>query len=92
MKTPPAQPSVTAKGPLLEAVGLSKSFRPVEVLKDVSLAPGLTGGPSQAQQSTNGHGASPAPGTAAFGAKRPFTDMSPARGGSEVGFRDLQVR
>jgi hypothetical protein len=56
MKTPPAQPSVTAKGPLLEAVGLSKSFRPVEVLKDVSLAPGLTGGPSQAQQSTNGHG------------------------------------
>jgi len=61
MKTPPAQPSVTARGPLLEAVGLSKSFRPVEVLKDVSLAPGLTGGPSQAQQSTNGHGASPAP-------------------------------
>jgi ribose transport system ATP-binding protein len=34
MKTPAAQPSVTARGPLLEAVGLSKSFRPVEVLKD----------------------------------------------------------
>ena len=58
MKAPAAQPSVTAGGPVLEAVGLSKSFRPVEVLKDVSLAPGLTGGPSQAQQSTNGHGAS----------------------------------
>ncbi|HTF74936.1 MAG TPA: ATP-binding cassette domain-containing protein [Bradyrhizobium sp.] len=38
MKTPAAQPSVTAGGPLLEAVGLSKSFGPVEVLKDVSLA------------------------------------------------------
>jgi hypothetical protein len=79
MKTPPAQPSVTAKGPLLEAVGLSKSFRPVEVLKDVSLAPGLTGGPSQAQQSTNGHGASPAPGTAAFGAERTFAKSATNR-------------
>jgi ribose transport system ATP-binding protein len=38
MKAPAAQPSVTAGGPVLEAVGLSKSFRPVEVLKDVSLA------------------------------------------------------
>jgi ribose transport system ATP-binding protein len=33
-----AQPSITAGGPLLEAVALSKSFGPVEVLKDVSLA------------------------------------------------------
>ena len=87
MKMTAAQPSVTAGGPLLEAVALSKSFGPVEVLKDVSLVPGLTGGPSQAQQSTNGHEASPAPericlrtmkfvddapGTAAFGAKRTF--------------------
>jgi ribose transport system ATP-binding protein len=38
MKAPAAQPSVTAGGPVLEAVGLSKSFPPVEVLKDVSLA------------------------------------------------------
>ena len=38
MKMTAAQPSVTAGGPLLEAVGLSKSFGPVEVLKDVSLA------------------------------------------------------
>ena len=37
MKTPVAQPLVTAGSPLLEAVGLSKSFGPVEVLKDVSL-------------------------------------------------------
>src|SRR5438309_11375198 len=38
MKTTAAQPSATAGGPLLEAVALSKSFGPVEVLKDVSLA------------------------------------------------------
>ena len=38
MKTPAARPSVATGGPLLEAVGLSKSFGPVEVLKDVSLA------------------------------------------------------
>ena len=38
MKTLAAQPSVTTGGSLLEAVGLSKSFGPVEVLKDVSLA------------------------------------------------------
>ncbi len=31
MKTTTAQPSVTAGAPLLEAVGLSKSFGPVEV-------------------------------------------------------------
>jgi ribose transport system ATP-binding protein len=38
MKTTGAQPSVTARGPPPEAVALSKSFGPVEVLKDVSLA------------------------------------------------------
>src|SRR5438034_11746152 len=38
MKTPAAQPSVATAGSMLEAVGLSKSFGPVEVLKDVSLA------------------------------------------------------
>ena len=38
MKMTAAPPSVTAGGPLLEAVALSKSFGPVEVLKDVSLA------------------------------------------------------
>jgi len=38
MKTTAAQPSATAGGPLLEAVALSKSFGPVKVLKDVSLA------------------------------------------------------
>ena len=38
MKTTAAQPSIIAGTPLLEAVGLSKSFGPVEVLKDVSLA------------------------------------------------------
>jgi len=38
MKTPAARPSVTTGGSMLEAVGLSKSFGPVEVLKDISLA------------------------------------------------------
>jgi ribose transport system ATP-binding protein len=38
MKMTAAPPSATAGGPLLEAVALSKSFGPVEVLKDVSLA------------------------------------------------------
>ena len=38
MKMPAAQPSVTTGGSMLGAVGLSKSFGPVEVLKDVSLA------------------------------------------------------
>lgn len=38
MKTPAALPPVTTGGSMLEAVGLSKSFGPVAVLKDVSLA------------------------------------------------------
>jgi len=38
MKMTAGQPSIVPGGPLLEAVALSKSFGPVEVLKDVSLA------------------------------------------------------
>jgi len=38
MKTTAARPSVTAGGPLLEAVALSKSVGPVEVLNGVCLA------------------------------------------------------
>src|SRR5437763_1668451 len=38
MKTPAAHPSATTGRSMLEAVGVSKSFGAVEVLKDVSLA------------------------------------------------------
>jgi ribose transport system ATP-binding protein len=38
MKASAAHPSVATAASMLEAVGLSKSFGPVEVLKDVSLA------------------------------------------------------
>ena len=38
MKASAAHPSVATGASMLEAVGLSKSFGPVEVLKDVSVA------------------------------------------------------